>query len=76
MKRKKLGYLIFIAIFHLFFLTAVADSTGPPDPGGEPESGDPPLGGGAPIDGGVAIMVMMAAAYGGKKVYTMRNKKS
>lgn len=43
----------------------------PPHPngGGAPGGGNTPVGGGAPIDGGLTIMLLMAAAYGSKKLY-------
>ena len=72
MKRNRFINLFLILIFQLFAVTAIGEMTGPSDPGGGPETGDPPLGGGAPIGGGAAIMVVMAAAYGGKKVYDLR----
>ena len=74
MTRNRFINLILILIFQLFALSVVAEMTGPSDPGGGPETGDPPLGGGAPIGGGVAIMVAMAAAYGGKKVFDLKRK--
>ena len=74
MKRNRYINLIFILIFQLFALNAVAEMNGPGDPGGGPTTGDPPLGGSAPINGGL-IMVVMAAVYGGKKVYDLREKK-
>ena len=74
MKRNRFINLFLILIFQLFAVTAIGDMTGPSDPGGGPETGDPPLGGGAPIGGGAAIMVVMAAAYGGKKVFDLKRK--
>lgn len=46
--------------------------TAPVDPGGEPEGSDPPLGGGAPVGEGTIVMLIMAAAYGGKKVFELK----
>ncbi|NOY97318.1 MAG: hypothetical protein GXO81_13305 [Chlorobi bacterium] len=43
--------------------------TNPPDPGGSPETGSTALGGSAPIGGGLGILLVLGAAYGGKKVY-------
>jgi hypothetical protein len=48
----------------------------PPHPNGGngPGAGNTPVGGGALIDGGLIIMLLMAAAYGSKKLY-VNNKK-
>ena len=40
----------------------------PDPPGGHGQSGDAP-GGGAPIGSGIALLMLMSAAYVGKKVY-------
>lgn len=44
----------------------------PPHPNGgnAPGSGNTPVGGGAPIDGGISIMLVLGAAYGGRKIYS------
>ena len=47
----------------------------PPDPGGGPGEGDLPVGGGAPIGGGLIILASLGAAYGAKKVYSLRQEK-
>ena len=44
------------------------DTEGPPTEGGGP--GGPPVG--APIGNGTLIMLTLAAAYAGRKVYVMR----
>lgn len=46
----------------------------PPPPSDYGQGGNQPSGGGAPIGGGVAILLTMAAAYGGKKIYTAYKK--
>jgi len=45
----------------------------PPHPNGGsgPTGGNTPVGGGAPIDGGLTIMMLLGAAYGGKKLYRL-----
>ncbi len=50
----------------------------PPPPAGSSGSGGTDgekLGGGAPIGGGVFILLALGLAYGGKKVYNMRQQK-
>lgn len=74
MNRRKFYNLLFICIFLVFSITAFGQMTAPIDPGGEPEGSDPPLGGGAPIGGGTIVMLVMAAAYGGKKAFELRKK--
>ena len=74
MKRNRFVNLIIILIFQLFALTVVGETTGPPDPGGEPETGDPPLGGGAPVGESITMLFVMAAAYGGKKVFDQQRE--
>ncbi len=49
----------------------------PPPPGGESGGGGSQgekLGGNAPIGGGLFILLGLGAAYGGRKVYNLRNK--
>ena len=49
----------------------------PPHPngGGAPGGGNTPVGGGAPIDGGLTFMLLLAAAYGSKKLYKTNKEK-
>ena len=50
-----------------------ATDTGNPDPGDG--TGGPPVGpGGAPIGNGTFILLTLAAAYAGRKVYVMRTE--
>lgn len=72
MNRRKIYNLLSICIFQAFSIVAIGQMTAPSDPGGEPVGSDPPLGGGAPVGGGTIIMLVMAATYGGKKVYKLR----
>jgi len=49
---------------------AFAQGAPPPPPnGGHGQSGDLPAGGDAPIGGGLAILLVLGAAYAGKKAY-------
>ena len=34
-----------------------------------------PMGGGAPLDGGLSLLLLISAAYGGKKAYSIRKVK-
>lgn len=72
MSRRNFYNLLFICIFQVFSITAIAQMTAPIDPGGEPSGSDPPLGGGAPVGGGTIVMLVMAAVYGGKKAFDLR----
>jgi hypothetical protein len=48
----------------------------PPNGGGDPtQGGNTPVGGGAPIAGGIGILLVLGAAYGGKKVYDFKKRK-
>ncbi len=47
----------------------------PPPPPNEPSGGNnPPVGGGSPVGSGLTIMLALGAAYGGKKIYELKNK--
>lgn len=66
--------LIRIALFAVFFVAAQnipAQSPPPPPSGGHNLEGDAPAGGGgtAPIGSGAALLITMAVAYGGKKIF-------
>ncbi|MBI9039420.1 MAG: hypothetical protein JEY97_14905, partial [Bacteroidales bacterium] len=54
--------------------TAKADDPPPPPPG-HGETGNVP-GGGAPIGSGLFILLGLGVAYGGKKIYDCKKKKS
>lgn len=75
--KKNILIAIFTSFFFVLSYVAPAQTKSPPvsqpgDPGGDPNTGgDPPLGGGAPIGGGAFILIGLAAAYGGKKVYQL-----
>lgn len=48
----------------------------PPPPGGHGSNSNAPPGGGAPVGSGVIVLVALGAAYGGKKVYDFRKRKT
>ena len=70
-KMKKYISLITILFVILLFLSAnhLMAQGGPPPPPPEDDTGQIPIGGSAPISGGTLILIGLAAAYGGKKVY-------
>ena len=71
---KQMNEIISIIAIIMFFLTFSVDAQtiSPGDPGGGPSGGDDPIGGGAPLGGGSFILIGLAAAYGGKKIYDFR----
>lgn len=73
--KKSFLKLTAIVFFQFAVIMAFGQMTGPEDPGGEPV-GDPPLGGGAPLSGGTVILIILGAAYGGKKVYDLSKEKT
>ncbi len=68
---------IFTLMVIMFLMTSPAFSQSansePPDPGGNP-TGETPVGGGAPIGGGTFILLALGAAYGGKKIYALKEE--
>jgi len=69
---KKIKFIL-TGLFILFLSIGIM-AQGPPDPPGEHGGdGDVP-GGNAPIGGGIFILLGLGAAYGGKKVYNLKNK--
>ena len=74
---KILKKVILSAVF-IFAIGALSAQTPPPPNGngGDPtSSGNTPVGGGAPIGSGVAILLVLGAGYGGKKVYDYKKRK-
>lgn len=74
--KKTLKYLPVLLMLVAWLWTAqtFAQGTPPPPPsGGHGATGNqPPTGGSAPIGGGLAIMLVLGAAYAGKKAYENR----
>jgi len=66
-----------ILIIAAFLLTApllmLAQAPPHPNGGNAPGSGNGPVGGGAPIGSGAVVLVVLAAAYGARKLYLMHN---
>jgi len=63
-KKYLLAFILMIAVSFTY-----SQQLGPGDPNGDPEGDQDPVGGGAPIGGGVGILLVLGAAYGGRKVY-------
>jgi hypothetical protein len=75
MKRIKNNIIGFFLVLTLFFAASVsvAQTQAPPPPGHG--TTDPTVpGGGAPVGEGIVFLVAMGAAYGARKVYSMRRK--
>jgi hypothetical protein len=69
---KKILIIAAIAI-GLSFSSALNAQTPPhPNGGNAPGPGNGPVGGGAPIENGTFILITLALAYAGRKVYVMR----
>ena len=75
---KTIKKIFVLATLILFFvpLTQVMSQPPPPPGGGTggAGSGDKPIGGGAPIGSGSLILLGMAMAYGGRKLYKLRSE--
>ena len=73
---KKIVKILFVAAFMSSGVALFAQA--PPPPPGDAKTGgggsDGPVGG--PIDGGLGILLALGAAYGGRKLYKARQKKS
>jgi len=67
-----------VVSFIFFIVSTVAFAQDPPPPpppsGGHGSNSNQNPGGSAPIGSGVALLLSMAAMYGGKKVYDARKK--
>lgn len=73
---KKAIKAIAIGILITAATTLLAQNPPHPNGGNDPNSGgNTPVGGGAPIDGGISLLMLLGAAYGGKKLMTMKVKK-
>ncbi len=70
--------IITSAIAIALSLPLILSAQTPPHPGGDPSTGGhTTVGGnapGAPIGSGTIILTLLAAAYGGKKVYNLRKE--
>lgn len=66
--------LIIAAIALGLSFSSIVTAQAPPHPGGgnPPGSGNTPVGGAAPIENGTFILITLALAYAGRKVYVLR----
>ncbi len=72
---KKIISIISVLVISLFLYMPVSFAdTDPGNPPLEPGGSDVPIGGGAPIGGGSLILIGMAVAYGGRKLYQMKKE--
>ncbi len=72
----KIIFRIFIiaSVLTLFPQVVNSQSTPPPPPPAHGNSGNSPPGGGAPLGAGAGFLLLMAAGYGLKRVYDLRQK--
>jgi hypothetical protein len=71
---KKLIQIVLVSGFFVALpLLTMAQTPPPPNGGSTPGSGNTPVGGGAPIDGGITMLLILGAAYGGRKIFRKWN---
>jgi|FLOH01.1.fsa_nt_gi hypothetical protein len=66
---------ILTIVFFLSISVSGISQPPPPPPTGSNTQGNKLNGGGAPIGGGLFILLGLAAAYGGRKLYNTRKEK-
>lgn len=67
--------LLIAAIIIGLSFSATVSAQSPPHPGFDPPgSGNTPVGGAAPIENGTFILITLALAYTGRKVYILRKR--
>ncbi len=71
---KKFISIFIVLIISLFISTPALYADLPNNPPGGSGGGDVPIGGGAPIGGGSLILLGMAVAYGGRKIYILNKE--
>jgi len=70
----KINKLILAGFFSIIFSLSIL-AQGPPDPpDSHGENDDQQPGGNAPISSGVFILLSLGAAYGGRKLYQLREE--
>lgn len=68
-------FIAFLFVISPIFNINVFSESGPTRPGGSPIGGSGgPVGGNAPIDGGFSILLILSAAYGLKKTYSVKKE--
>ncbi len=68
---KKLFSLVLITGFLLLSLGAISQ---PPPPPSNPSDPAPPVGGSAPVGSGSLVLLILACAYAGRKVYVLKTE--
>lgn len=71
---KKLKIILTGAAILFLSIGVMAQGPPPPPAGGHGQTGDKDPGGGAPIGSGIVILLSLGAAYGGKKIYDMKQE--
>ena len=72
---KTIFKILLVSFFLLVFQFALFAQEPPPPPSGGGQSGDGNVpGGGAPIGSGLAIMLLLGAAYGSKKLLNLNSE--
>lgn len=72
--KKRIFRLMLTGMFVMATAGVFSQDPPPPPGGGHGQSGNQTPGGSAPIGGGVTLLVALAAGYGAKKVYDLRQK--
>jgi hypothetical protein len=70
--KKALKLFLIAGIFLSLPLLSLAQNPPHPNGGNAPSGGNTPVGGGAPIDGGLSILIALGTAYGGRKIYQVK----
>jgi hypothetical protein len=71
--KKILKSFALIFIFTLLSFPLYTQDGSPPPPPSQGQNGNQPPGGGAPIGGGLCILLLAGAAYGGRKLFQIKN---
>jgi hypothetical protein len=76
MKRIKNNIIGIFLVLTLFFIASVsvAQTQAPPPPAHGSTTGTTVPGGSAPVGEGLVLLIAFGAAYGARKVYSMRRK--
>ena len=71
---RNISIIALLVISPIFSIHGFSQSD-PPVPGGDPMGGPGgPVGGNAPVDGGLSILLVLSAAYGFKKTYSVKKE--
>ena len=74
MKKQIVNSLNILTIIFFLSISASGIAQPPPPPPGVSNTQGNKAGGGAPIGGGLFILLGLAAAYGGRKIYNLRKE--